>query len=87
MDDPRQEVPLRGGHNRGVVRVGATVRRPLKPGAERIHRLLTYFERRGFTGAPRFVGIDERDREILSFIEGFAPVSYTHLTLPTTERV
>jgi len=73
VDDPRQEVPLRGGHNRGVVRVGATVRRPLKPGAERIHRLLLHFERCGFDGVPRFLGIDDRDREILSFIEGFAP--------------
>ena len=73
MDDARQEVPLRGGHNPGIVRVGATVRRPLKPGADRIHRLLLHLECCGFTGAPRFLGIDDRDREIVSFIDGFAP--------------
>jgi hypothetical protein len=67
------EVPLTGGHRPGVVRVGDTVRRPLQPGSERIHRLLTHFERRGFDGVPRFLGIDDRQREILSFIEGFAP--------------
>ncbi len=38
VDDARQEVPLRGGHNPGVVRLGATVRRPLQPDADRIHR-------------------------------------------------
>ena len=58
---------------RGVVRVGDTVRRPLTPGSERIHRLLGYLADCGFDGAPRFLGIDARGREILSFIEGFAP--------------
>jgi len=67
------EVPLRGGHNPGVVRVGATVRRPLQPGADRVHRLLRHFEDSGFDGAPRFLGIDDRNREVLSFIDGFAP--------------
>ena len=69
-----EEVPLAGGRSTpGVVRVGDTVRRPLKPDAERIHRLLAHFERCGFDGAPRFLGLDERGRAILSFIEGFAP--------------
>jgi hypothetical protein len=68
------EVPLAGGFvARGVVRVGDTVRRPLTDDSERIHRLLAYFERRRFEGAPRFIGIGARGREILSFIEGFAP--------------
>ena len=74
MADPPAEVPLTGGRTmRGVVRVGDTVRRPLDAGSERIHRLLAYFEDRGFDGAPRFLGIDAQGREILSFIEGFAP--------------
>jgi hypothetical protein len=73
VDDAAREVPLTGGHRPGVVRVGDTVRRPLQAGSARIHRLLTHFERCGFHGAPRFLGIDERHREILSFIEGFAP--------------
>jgi phosphotransferase family enzyme len=73
VDGAEREVPLTGGHTPGVVRVGDTVRRPLQPGSARIHRLLTYFERCGFDGAPRFLGVDARGREILSFIEGFAP--------------
>ncbi len=68
------EVPLAGGRvARGVVRVGDTVRRPLSDDAGRIHRLLVYFERSGFEAAPRFLGVDARGREILTFIEGFAP--------------
>jgi len=67
-------VPLTGGRSPpGVVRVGDTVRRPLKHDAERTHRLLAHFERNGFDGAPRFLGVDARGRAVLSFIEGFAP--------------
>src|SRR5215471_5836137 len=73
VDDVPREVPLTGGNTPGVVRAGDTVRRPLNPGSARVHRLLAYFERCGFGGAPRFLGIDERGREILSFIDGFAP--------------
>jgi hypothetical protein len=55
---------------RGIVRVGDTVRRPLAPDSTRIHALLEHFERARFDGAPRFLGIDDRGREIVSFIEG-----------------
>jgi hypothetical protein len=66
---PDAEEPL----SRGVVRVGATVRRPLKPGAQFVHDLLDHFEREGFDGAPRYCGIDSQGREILSYIHGFTP--------------
>ena len=74
MDDSASaEVPLPGGTTPGVVRVGNTVRRPLKPDAAYIHRLLAHLERRGFGGAPRFLGVDAHGRTILSFIDGVAP--------------
>ncbi len=73
MEAAEPELPLTGGHNPGIVRVGDTVRRPLKPDSERVHRLLTHVETCRFDGAPRFLGIDARRREILSFIDGFAP--------------
>jgi hypothetical protein len=57
----------------GVVRVGDTVRRPLKPDADLVHALLQHFERSGFDGAPRYLGIDSKGRAILSFIDGFVP--------------
>lgn len=66
-----QEVPLQGGKiNQGIVRVGNTVRRPLHPWSTTVHALLQHLERVGFEGAPRFLGIDERGREVLSFLEG-----------------
>jgi hypothetical protein len=63
------EHPLRGGSINTVVRVGDTVRRP--PSGRFVHELLGFFERSGWDGAPRFLGVDERGREILSFVEGY----------------
>jgi Phosphotransferase enzyme family len=63
------EHPLRGGSINTVVRVGDTVRRP--PSGPFVHELLGFFERSGWNGAPRFLGVDERGREILSFVDGY----------------
>jgi Phosphotransferase enzyme family len=68
------EVLLRGGMSTpGVVRVGGTVRRPMNANSEYVHGLLRHLERCGFEGAPRLLGIDLQGREILTYIEGFAP--------------
>jgi hypothetical protein len=69
------EVPLAGGDMNLVVRVGDTVRRPPEP--PEVVELLQWYERVGFDGAPRFLGYDEKGREMLTFVEGepaFAPV-------------
>lgn len=52
------EVPLEGGRVNvgGVVRVGDTVRRPLRENSPFVHELLLQLERAGFDGAPRFLG-------------------------------
>ena len=44
-----------------------------RPGvrAEFVHELLGFFQRSGWSGAPRFLGFDEQGREILSFMEGY----------------
>lgn len=69
-----QETTLTGGRTTsGVVRVGDTVRRPIKPQSTFARELLRHLERRGFAGAPRFLGIDDRRREILSFVPGSVP--------------
>src|SRR5688572_3866116 len=57
----------------GVVRVGETVRRPLGEKSAFVHDLLRHLELRGFEGAPRFVGIDEKGRETLTYIPGTVP--------------
>ena len=68
------EVPLPGGvANRGlVVRVGDTVRRPLRSTSPAAHALLRHLEDVGFAGAPRFLGVDEQGREVLSHVPGSA---------------
>lgn len=69
-----EEVPLAGGiANRGlVVRVGDTVRRPQRPTSPATQALLGHLADVGFDGAPRFLGVDDRNREVLSFVPGTA---------------
>jgi aminoglycoside phosphotransferase (APT) family kinase protein len=64
------EVELPGGFVNVVVRVGDTVRRTRSANAPFVERLLTHFERAGWAGAPRFLGVDERGREVLSYLDG-----------------
>jgi Phosphotransferase enzyme family len=47
-----------------------TVRRPPKGNAAFVHDLLLWLENQGFGFAPRFLGMDEQGREILSYLEG-----------------
>lgn len=68
----QSEELLAGGNVSRVYRSGDTVRRELKPDSPRIHRVLKHLESKGFSNAPKFLGIDEKGREILSFIEGEA---------------
>jgi hypothetical protein len=66
-----QEIPLLGGRlTPGIVRVGNTVHRPPKSNAAYVHELLLYLEEQGFGFAPRFLGLDEQGREILSYLDG-----------------
>ena len=64
------EQSLPGGFVTNVVRAGNTVRRtqPEDPGY--VHAVLGWFERQGWDGAPRFLGVDELGREVLSFLDG-----------------
>jgi hypothetical protein len=69
-----QEVALKGGMSTpGVVRVGDTVRRPLKDTSVFVHDVLRHLERKDFDRAPRFLGIDEKGREMLTYISGNVP--------------
>ena len=66
---------LGGIANQGLVfRVGDTVHRPLRPTSPATHALLRHLARVGFDGAPRFLGVDRRGREVLSYIPGDAIV-------------
>jgi hypothetical protein len=60
-----------GGNLNEAVRVGDTVRRRAGPWTPAVHALLRFLEREGFA-APRVVGMDDRGREVLEYIEGEA---------------
>jgi hypothetical protein len=77
MSDHSGEVLLSGGFtNAGLVtRVGDTVRRPWRPTSPATHALLDHLANVGFEGAPRFLGTDDRGREVLSFIPGDAAIA------------
>jgi hypothetical protein len=65
------EIPLLGGDvTEGVVRVGRTVRRPVRPHTPAVHALLRHLEAAGFDGAPRVLGIDAKNREVLTYLPG-----------------
>ncbi|RDI36330.1 phosphotransferase [Falsibacillus pallidus] len=72
MTNLHNEEKLTGGNVSNVYRSKDTVRRDLKTNSDKIHTLLQHLESKGFNYAPRFLGIDESNREILSFIEGEA---------------
>lgn len=67
------EEQLTGGNIAPVVRVGDTVRRQTGPWSEAVHALLLHLEKVGYEASPRFHGIDEKGREILTFIKGDVP--------------
>lgn len=69
-----EEEPLSGGNvSAGVVRVGDTVRRPAGPWTPAVHAFLNHLHSVGFPGAPRPLGLDERGREVLTWIPGVVP--------------
>ena len=67
-----EEEELTGGNVNEVVRIGDAVHRS-SPGNAQVHGLLRYLEAQGFTGAPRFLGVDTQGRERLSFLPGEVP--------------
>jgi len=70
-----EEQPLIGGMNpaAGLVRIGQTVRRPAGPSSVAVRSLLLHLADVGFEGAPRFLGIDDKGRDVLTFIDGDDP--------------
>jgi aminoglycoside phosphotransferase (APT) family kinase protein len=61
------------GVTQGIVRIGDTVRRPLRPFSLTVQAYLAHLRDAGFTGAPLPFGVDEQGREVLSFVPGDVP--------------
>lgn len=69
------EVPLSGAglQDRGLARVGDTVRRPVGEWTTSVDHLLRSLRANGFDPAPEPLGIDAAGREMLRYIEGRDP--------------
>jgi Phosphotransferase enzyme family len=66
--------PLIGdGVTPGIVRIGDTVRRPLRPFSLTVQAYLAHLRDAGFAAAPLPLGVDEQGREVLSFVPGDVP--------------
>lgn len=69
-----EEVFLTGGRvTAEVVRKGDSVYRSMCENASFVHQVLQFLEENGVACAPRYLGIDEKNREILDYIEGTVP--------------
>jgi aminoglycoside phosphotransferase (APT) family kinase protein len=67
------EALVADGVTPGIVRIGDTVRRPVRPFTKTIQAYLAHLHAAGFTAAPVPLGLDEEGREVLSFVPGEVP--------------
>lgn len=68
------EILLTGGRiTQGVVRIGNRVHRPQCENAGFIHTVLEHLAEKETPYAPRFLGVDAKGREILTYMEGDVP--------------
>lgn len=66
--------PLVGGRStEGIVRIGGMVHRPMTARFPFVRDLLRHLEAVGFTGAPRYRGVDKEGRAVLTYVEGWVP--------------
>jgi Phosphotransferase enzyme family len=70
VGEPHTEEVLHGGNTSVVVRVGDTVRRHTGHWTPAVHALLAHLEWVGFGDAPSVMGIDDKGREVLRYVEG-----------------
>src|SRR4051794_529172 len=76
-----------------VVRVGDTVRRAAGPWTPTVHAFMRHLRGSGFTALPEPLGMDDRGREIISFLPGATAVyplpdfAWTDATLTAVARL
>jgi hypothetical protein len=66
------EVELTGGGTTVVVRVGATVRKPVRPWSPAMRVLLQRLREAGVAGVPAWHGVDEKGRDMFDYLPGEA---------------
>lgn len=69
-----EEIPLTGGRiTQGVVRIGAFVHRPECANSAFARSVLRWLEQKEMGCCPRYIGHDERGREITTYLPGWTP--------------
>jgi Ser/Thr protein kinase RdoA (MazF antagonist) len=82
------EEPLTGGNvAESVVRVGDTVRKPWTASTPAVHAFLRHLADRGFDGAQRPIGADERGRQVLEYAPGTPAADLPPMTEPELYRL
>jgi Ser/Thr protein kinase RdoA (MazF antagonist) len=71
-DDERPHVLASEGVTH-VVRIGETVRRPVRPFTATVQAYLAHLRSQGFEDAPTPLGYDDEGREVLSYVAGDVP--------------
>lgn len=69
-----ESAPLPGGNSAPVVRVGDTVRRVAGLWTPQVAALMTGLRAAGVRYVPEHLGLDERGREVVEFVEGQVPI-------------
>ncbi len=78
------EEPLHGGRvSPGVVRVGDTVRKLVTRNSAFVRRFLEHLTSCGSDFSPRFLHVDDRNRDVFTFIEGNVPADLAFFDDPT----
>lgn len=67
-----------------VVRIGSTVRRPVRPFTPTVQAYLSHVRGRGFLDCPEPLGQDGDGREVLSYVAGDVPVDPLPASATTT---
>lgn len=92
-EDQGAPLPGAGLGDRGLVRIGHTVRRPAGLWTSSVHDLLRYLPRSGFDAVPEPLGVDSAGREVLTYLPGrdqgwpFHACSLDRATEPSLERI
>lgn len=81
------EILLTGGRiTNGVVKIKNTVHRPIKPNADFTHRVLQSLQKDHVSFVPKYLGQDEQNREILTYLEGDCPADLGDFSISQCQK-
>jgi len=76
-----EEIPFTSGEsNQKVVKVGDTVRKEPSENSELVREVMAVLSNNNFQYSPKYLGIDQKGREIMTYIEG-EQMNHTEITV------